>query len=652
MVELIVENESLDLYPSEVISLTMAVNDMASIESREGNYSNKFKVPSTSRNNSIFGYPNELNFITGFKPTKSRNARIVIDGLDVQRGFIQVEQFNQNDRAFSVSFFSGNTDWLDEISDKNLRDIALNKYNHTWNATNVAASFSNTEGYIYPFLNYGRYNTNGGNNTTLETWFPAMFSHTLIRQMFADVDWKVAGNLFSDPVFLKHVLPFSLKNLGLDKETLDLLGVNASISSTYGYTSGNNIIFDRVYGGNSLNSYNNATGVYTSNALFDVDIYVNAVPSPPLTGAERLELRVNGGIVASEKSGAINWSGALSVSDTVTVTMSASRLISSSGSNYVIKATGEMSEGVTFPMASSLPDMSQEAFLQTIFNQFGVVFTSDNISKTIYLNKFEAVKDNIPNAIDWTNKLDVSRNIEIDYTEIVSDYSKSNIIGYKENVDSKIDDFSSVVPTFGGNGSFDIDNDFLSKEDELFESDFVSSYQIPSFNGRTRLMYIPRYKAGSSGDAVGTINPLPRCGICVSDVSVSDLFSEDETSLDINGDVSVNVTDVPYVYFDVSLTGIEEIDSINQCLSFGDNSSPKAHRNLIETYYEDFTSMLNNPRRVTAYFLLNERDINNLDFLTPIYLGGELNNYFFLNRIKDYRPNERGVTKVELILIV
>ena len=35
MVELIVENESLDLFPNEVISLTLAVNDMASIESLE-----------------------------------------------------------------------------------------------------------------------------------------------------------------------------------------------------------------------------------------------------------------------------------------------------------------------------------------------------------------------------------------------------------------------------------------------------------------------------------------------------------------------------------------------------------------------------------------------------------------------------------------
>ena len=87
MVELLVQNQALDLYEGEVISLTMAINDLASIESADGNYSNKFTIPSTSNNNEVLGYPNELNFVTGFKPTKSRNASILIDGLEVQRGF-------------------------------------------------------------------------------------------------------------------------------------------------------------------------------------------------------------------------------------------------------------------------------------------------------------------------------------------------------------------------------------------------------------------------------------------------------------------------------------------------------------------------------------------------------------------------------------
>ena len=136
-------------------------------------------------------------------------------------------------------------------------------------------------------------------------------------------------------------------------------------------------------------------------------------------------------------------------------------------------------------------------------------------------------------------------------------------------------------------------------------------------------------------------------------LAVSQLFSGITTSINIVGASGTsNVTQVPYAYFDNVRMGISKIDDVNQSLSFGDNIKPKAHKNLIETYYEDFVSILNNTRKVTAYFLLNERDINNLDFLIPIYIGGELNSYFYINKISDYRPMNGGITKVELILIV
>jgi len=650
MVELIVEDQSLDLYEGEVISLTMAVNDMASIESREGNYSNKFSIPSTIKNNSILGYPNELNFVTGFKPTKSRNARIAIDGLDVQRGFIQVEQFNQNKKEFSVSFFSGNTDWLDDIGDKTLKDITLNKYNHVWDSATVAASFTNTEGYIYPFIHYGRYNNVGTNDADLINWLPAMYTHTLVRQMFADIGWKVGGNLFQDPIFLKHILPFSLKELNYDKETLDLVGFSSD-GAIGSYAAAIPIVYPNVTDGNNLGSYDDTTGVYTSNAdvVVDVDVKLSAT----LLGADRLEIRKNGLVLFSSKISSVRGSITLAPTDTITVTTSLGATVTAfSNSYFIVTASTILVEGMTIYMSSTMPDISQEDFLKTIFNQFGAVFTSDNISKTVYINKFEKIKDSIGNAIDWTDKVDLSREIEIDYTELVSDYAKVNTLGYKENTDSEVVDFSSTIPAFVGNGSFTIDNDFLSKSEDLFESKFVASGNLPCFNDRANLMYIPRYSRGGVGVNSPDVDPKPRCSIVVPAVSVSDLFAGDITSIDIVGSTgTTNVTTLPFTYFNVSLTGIDEIDSINQSLAFGDNVSPKGQKNLIETYYQDFTAILNNPRRITAYFLLNERDINNLDFLRPIYLGGELNNYFYINKVNDYRPSNNGVTKVELVLI-
>jgi len=658
MVELIVNNKSLDVYESEVISIVIAINDLASIEKREGNYSNKFKVPSTARNNNIFGYPNELNFVTGFKPTKSRGARIVVNGLDVQVGFIQVEQFNQKDKVFSVSFFSGNTDWLDDISDKILRDIDLDKYNHIWNSTSVADSMGNTEGYIYPFIDYGRYRSVNGFNTDLANWMPAMYTHTLLKEMFNNIGWKMSESVLNDPIFRKHIIPFSLKDVFFDDNYLSLLGfgaIDADLPNAPGVGTpiAGTVIFSTVTSGNTGGVYNELTGEYTctSNSNFNIYSRISAVQFPS-GGLITLSVGINGITVATFGSIVILKIG-LEIGDVVGIYINEAAVLIPSSTRYnkfSVAAISEIVENGVMPMSGTLPDMSQEDFLRTVFNQFGIIFTSDNISKTVFLNSFEDIKNNIKNAIDWTDKLDYSRDLEIDYTDLVSDYSKKNKYGYEENKD-----FSLLTPVapFLGNGSFVIDNDFLSSEDDLFTSEFVASQNVPSFNNRTLLMYIRRYSSEFVPESSPDLDPLPRCSICVNNVTISDLFQGGLASINIVGISSTaTVAAVPFTYFDLPLTGLTQIDSINQSLSFGSNIKPKAHETLLDTYYEDYINILNNPRKVTAYFLLNERDVNNLDLLIPIYLGGELNNYFYINKVSDYRPSDSGVTKVELVLIV
>lgn len=656
MVELIIEGESVDLIPNEVVSLTMSINDLASIESTDGNYSNKFTIPSTSNNNSILGYPSEINFVSGFKPSKARNAKITIDGLDVQIGSIQVEQYNQTSKTFSVSFSSGNTEWIEDISDKNMTDINLDKYSHLYLPSVVAASFNNTSGYIYPFINYGKYDTIGDNNTNIQDWYPAMFTHTLIREMFASSGWKLKGSIFSDPVFLKHIIPFSIRELNQNQLSLNTLGM-VYVGANGSVPANTTIVYPFKVNGNTAGSYNPTTGVYTAASTFRAAIQCSFFRN--LTALDYIQVRRNGVVVEQQIANAMNIEMDIIIGDLITVTCSkastttATTPLELSRNVFIVLPLAGSIEGTNIDMAETMPDMSQEDFIKTIFNQFGIMFTTDSVSRTIHLNKFEDVKNNIPKALDWTNKIDDSRDIEVDYTDIVSDYSKKNTFRYKANEDWKISPNSSRVKSTGGDGSFDIDNDFLGKEDDIFESEFACSQNIPAFSGYANLMYIPRYTSAAVDYDKPDVDPFPRCGICVNDVSISGITSSVVSSININGaSGTVNVTSVPYAYFNVPITNMEKVNDIDQSLSFGDKLLPNPKRTLLDSYYEDYIKILNNPRKITVYLLLNERDINNLDYLIPIYLGGELNNYFYVNVIKDYRPMDGGVAKVELILIV
>ena len=653
MVELIVSNEALDLYPNEVISLTMAINDLASIETRDGSYSNKFKLPSTSNNNKILGYPSEINFVTGFKPTKSRNAKITIDGLDVQNGIIQIEQYNQTDNSFSVSFFSGNTEWSDDISDKDLQDIDLTKYNHLYLPSVVAASFSNTEGYIYPFINYGKYETITTNQTSILDWSPAMYSHTLVRELFSSAGWKVGGNIFNDPIFLKHIVPFSKRNLEQPSTNIQLLGISyAAANGTY--AAATPIVYPFKVTGNTGGNYNAATGVYTASQTFKAGIYCSFIRTLVLP-TDEIQVRRNGVVVHQQYGNATTTILDIVTGDQITITLrlgGTTTIPYLAQNQFLILPLSSSIEGSTMDMSSTLPDMKQEDFIRTIFNQFGILFTTDSISKTVYLNTFETIKSNISNALDWTDKIDNSREIEVDYTELVSDYGKVNHLRYTPNEDYKVNVTTTNIKSKGGDGKIEIDNDFLSKNNELFESEFACSQNTTCFNGNATAMYIPRFTNPTIDYDAPDVDPLPRCAICVSDVPVSEVSNGAITTLDIVGASGTTVvTDLPYPYFNVPITNILKVNAIDQSLSFGDNLQPNTKRTLVDTYYQDFSSILNNPRRVTVYLLLNERDINNLDYLTPIYLGGKLNSYFYINKISDYRPLTGGITKVELILI-
>ena len=648
MVEIKIINDSLDLFPNEVISFTLAINDLASIENRQGNYSNQFTIPATANNSSILGYADKLNFVSGFKPTKSREARLLIDGLEIQRGFIQVEQYDDTSKEFTISFFSGNTDWIDDIGDKSLRDLDTSDYEHVYDVANITASFTNTEGYIYPWINYGRHGGRTNNDTQVTDWKPAMFTHTIIKQIFKDADWKVKGNLFDDPFFLKEVVNYNSEP-SLGEEVLEGLGFKASNNG--GYSPGiAPIVFDNVEQGNTYADYDDSTGVYTCSQGFRGTVRCRV----ETTVLDAVEIRVNGVAVKTGNSQVaryLEYTGSFVAGDTIDIRLVVGTPLSSKRQIFELAITDRIVEGVTIRMNSVLPDFAQSDFINDVFNRYGALFSVDNISRTVYIDKFESVKDNIANAIDWTDKLDLSREIEADYTELVSDYGKRNLYKYTPNDDvenslGNLEDFNTDI----GDGFFRIDNDFISKEEEIFESAFSSSIVVGCYDGDAIAMYIPIYDTTS--DIKEQREVTPRISIVSGLVDVSDIFTNGVTDLDINSNfASGNVDEVPFCYFHISDTGIDSVDSIGQGLSFGNNLFPVDQANLLDTYYEDYIKILNNPRRVTAYFLLNERDINNLDFLTPIYLGGELNSYFYINQIEDYRPNEGGVTKVELVLI-
>jgi len=93
--ELFVNGTRLDLVKSEAIALSYAVNKLTDIDSRQGNYSNTFKLPLTNHNRLVLGFPTNLNAID-YKRYNKLDAYVRVNGVEVVTGFAQLKSVHDN----------------------------------------------------------------------------------------------------------------------------------------------------------------------------------------------------------------------------------------------------------------------------------------------------------------------------------------------------------------------------------------------------------------------------------------------------------------------------------------------------------------------------------------------------------------------------
>ena len=106
--ELYIDGKLCDLSKKEVITLSLGVNRLTDIQSRQGYYSNTFKLPKTANNLDIFGIPNELNS-TDTKRWERLECYIITEGIYQVFGFAQLQSVQDD---LSVVVKGGNADWI------------------------------------------------------------------------------------------------------------------------------------------------------------------------------------------------------------------------------------------------------------------------------------------------------------------------------------------------------------------------------------------------------------------------------------------------------------------------------------------------------------------------------------------------------------
>jgi hypothetical protein len=645
-----VSGEILDQFENTVIAQTYSVNAIGDISTRQGGFSNAFDLPLTDRNAEILGFPQDVN-TSDRSPYLKVDADLIDIGAVIATGYIKIKSVEKG--KVKCNFFSGNSNWFSLIKDKKMTDLDLFRFNHVWDDVVQAASITNegSDGYIYPLIDYGAF----GSNTTLDAntdeMFPASYVSIVLKQIFFDIGWKAEGELLDDPLFQQMILPFSAKELVHSErfvlESVDSIAVNNGVPgpSPQNTTPNFNVPFNAEYN-ISCNLNISWTGIPT---LMTFNFQKNGTTYDSFTS--NID---NSGVFNIRFTADVNF---FTTTDNIRINITspdagniAVQSPDSELSCQAIKAINQ--QGDTIDMSQTMPDMSQEDFIKHIFFSFGVIPQVNAFSKTINLGLFKSIKKNIKNAIDWSDKMVNNSNSSIDFTKLLDSYgSTSNLLYSEDDEDTQLKQYRAEVGRGLGDGALEIENEHIENSVDFFESKFTAMINVTSF---TNTVYIPQiafleYNSDTM-EFERTIEPSPKIAILTKNYDVSTLTINQYTDLTITSDTGSSVvTEMPFCWF-LKTEFIDEIDALDDSLSFGVSAFPnEIGQNLRDRYLSDYEDILSNMKYIKQEFLLDETDINALDFLTPIYLK-RYNAYFYISIVDNYKGSNTP-TFVELVKI-
>ena len=288
-----------------------------------------------------------------------------------------------------------------------------------------------------------------------------------------------------------------------------------------------------------------------------------------------------------------------------------------------------LNSGIT-TMNSFIPEkIKQSDFIKSIFMMYNLYATSDPQSETnlILIHRDEYYDSG--KAVDWTNKLMKDKEQSIIFIPELN--NKKLRLTYKADTDSPNTVYTDVTKEVYGQAEVTFENEYVKGIDvkELIFSPTpvqptVFGAFLPLLNGASpksniRILYdngevvaqnvIINHGYGSTTNTNGAYPYLSHFG----------------GPSPFNPELDINFAPCQYYYYQVA---------------------QNTNNNLYNQYWRRTVAQINGGKLLTAYFLLNEVDIQLMELNDKIRID---NSWWSINKVIDYNANYLQPTKVELI---
>ena len=691
---LFVEGVEVDTLGDIDVEFTYSVADVTDIERRNTSYSKTITLPSTSKNQGLFGnifdisvsndyYPNDVNIGQNFNPAKQAKAQIFLDNVKIFDGVIRMMKINNisGNILYEVNVFGRLRDILHELGDKTLADLDFDDYDHVWNKANIEASWARTEyvegasNYVYPLVDYGF--SVDGVTYPIRNFKPAVYVSEILRRIFDEAGFQITADIFTSFYFKKLILVTAEKMI--TKESTTLLDQSpvlyqqettsvASLSRLLNFSStlatGFNILnagtrFQWIKAQNlntgltlnlrlsfeSLESFTNND--WTISVLKNGSEILSSTRNVQLISAGQFYLwnvEISGGIsLALNDYFEIRLTGQAvqGVGDNPNIQTEV--VIAPIGSFKIgntVPVAVELEEGDTMKIEYTLPkSMKQRDFLKSIISMYNLYITQDrlrtNVLEIIPYNEFyQTFKDQ---ALDWSDKLDVDQQVTI--TPLSELSAKEYRLLFDTDSDFWSQSYRTKFNEVYGESRTIIDNDFIL-DTKSVKVVFAPPVMREEVAGR---IMIHLYKV-ENGVKIPD-NFKPRIAYFLPGVTT--------TSWNIQyaaGNTAYNV--YPYAgHLDSPTEPSNDVLFASPREVYFSIGVYPQNSNLYSEYYQGLIDSIGdrNSRLLEGYFYLTPTDIMNLDFRKIVKVG---NHFFQLEKVDKYNPIANNLCYVSLFKIL
>lgn len=682
MLRLNLNGYDIELYENEPVNLSYQFSDIQEINASRSSFSQTFRVPLTKKNQDYFGAVNEFGLITKWDPKEKVDAELSYNSIPLIRGFAQVKGvYIQKGKYADVEIvlFGETANLSRDIGDGMLSDLDLSTYDHTLNATNIKASWAGT--LIGGAIRYG-IPDKGQNWTSENIWSdseplehgdftPYIQANRLLVEILSAAKYTYTSTWldnFSDlylacykgqrAVYGGNLPELETMAVGLAS---DLTGLSAHTSfASITSWSESSPFFDT---GSNFSGGSTYTVPFRAYYTFRINIYGRADHDNDLI---QLRLANNGTTEVWEffndysvllNDQVLTFTSEpilLNTGDQITLQYklgSSGHTLDLDGDNttspnstwWQVLEISDPTSGQTVDIANNLPEIKKIDFVSGLQKMFNLVFIPDkNNPKHLYIEPFA---DYIASGRieDWTNKIDLSKDISIvPTTDIQSrkyDWTHSN---GKDLVNDLV--FKNAARVYGRYRVDDPENDFASGTKEI-KSPFaphVVSY-IPGTAYATHRMLVD-----TSEEDKTIKDPLPRLAFWNGTVSGNIAYNTDDN---LNSPVPERSTSYPvFSNFSDYYASVTDED-----LNFGaERPFHLIEANPLETlYYKYWRPWVNelyssDARKLTAFFRLTRADLSQFEFSDKIYIK---DTYWRVLSIQ-YDATTEGLAKVELLKVL